>query len=244
MTLALLALQISLASSQPIAEVDTGKLKGDVARLSWSPDGSELYLQTVERDKTGVVKSAKHYLVSTAARTIKGVDQEPAWAAQYWSWKSAQASPAAPSFKIDVKEREETIRATSTPTGGAMAKGGTVNPTDGTTFEEVANAANQTQKAVIFTLAVGNEKIGEWTNEAVVPGVNFGWAPAPLRLLAFARRDGGPLVVLDPSGVRQELAGPKSAVLPAWSDDGKRLAWLERKDKKKYQLTIADIQMP
>jgi hypothetical protein len=50
--------------------------------------------------------------------------------------------------------------------------------------------------------------------------------------------------VLDPSGARQELAGPKSAVLPAWSDDGKRLAWLERKDKKKYELTIADIQMP
>jgi hypothetical protein len=238
------ALQISLSLPQPVAEIDTGKLKGDVARLAWSPDASELYLQTIEREKSGAVKSAKHYVIATAGKTIKNVDQEPAWAAKYWTWKSAQASPAAPAFKIDVKQREETIRATSSPTGGAMARGGTANPTDGTSFEEVANAANQTQKAVIFTLRVGEEKIGEWTNEAVMPGVNFGWAPPPLPLLAFAKRDGGPITVLDPSGAKQELAGPKAAVLPAWSDDGKRLAWLERKDKKKYQLMIAVIQMP
>ena len=238
------ALQISLSLPQPVAEIDTNKLKGDVVRLAWSPDASELYLQTVERDKSGAAKSAKHYVIATAGKTIKNVDQEPAWAAKYWSWKSAQASPAAPAFRIDVKQREETIRATSSPTGGAMARGGTANPTDGTSFEEVANAANQTQKAIIFTLRVGDEKIGEWTNEAVMPGVNFGWAPPPLRLLAFAKRDGGPITVLDPSGAKQELAGPKAAVLPAWSEDAKRLAWLERKDKKKYQLMIADVQMP
>jgi len=74
--------------------------------------------------------------------------------------------------------------------------------------------------------------------------VNFGWAPAPLGLLAFAKREGGPLIVLDASGGRQELAGTKAAVLPAWSDDGKRIAWLERKDRKKYQLMIAGILMP
>ena len=79
--------------------------------------------------------------------------------------------------------------------------------------------------------------------QALYEREHFGWAPAPLSLLAFARRDGGPLVVLDASGGKQELAGTKAAVLPAWSDDGKRIAWLERKDRKKYQLMIADIQM-
>jgi hypothetical protein len=242
--LILAVLQISFSFPQPIAEVDTNKLKGEVARLAWSPDASELYLQTIERDKAGLVKSAKHHLISRSGKTIKGVDREPAWATKYWSWKSAQASPAAPAFRIEVTQREETIRATFSPTGGAMARGGTANPTDGTTFDEVANAANQTQKAVIFTLQVRDEKIGEWTNEAVVPGVNFGWAPAPLGLLAFAKREGGPLFVIDASGGRQELAGTKAAVLPAWSDDGKRMAWLERKDRKTYQLMIADIRMP
>ena len=97
---------------------------------------------------------------------------------------------------------------------------------------------------MIYTLKVKNETLGEWVNEAVTPGINFGWAPAPARLLAFAKRDGGPIVLLDEAGHRQELTGAKSAFLPAWSDDGKRIAWLERKDRKKYQLTVADIAAP
>ncbi len=74
-----------------------------------------------------------------------------------------------------------------------------------------------------------------------MPGANFSWAPAPLRAIVFAKRDGGPLIVLDDSGHKQELTGAKAATLPAWSDDGKRLAWLERKDKKKYDLMIAEV---
>jgi hypothetical protein len=87
---------------------------------------------------------------------------------------------------------------------------------------------------------VKDETIGEWLNAPVTPGTTFSWAPAPLRLLAFAKRDGGPIVVIDANGGRAELSGTKSALLPAWSADGKRLAWLERKGKK-YQLTIAEI---
>jgi hypothetical protein len=60
-------------------------------------------------------------------------------------------------------------------------------------------------------------------------------------MIAFARRDGGPLIVFDDAGQKQELTAAKSAFLPAWSDDGKQIAWLERKDKKKYDLTIADV---
>ena len=57
----------------------------------------------------------------------------------------------------------------------------------------------------------------------------------------FAKREGGPLTVVDESGRKQELKGTKAAFVPAWSNDGKRIAWLERKDKKKFDLTIADI---
>ena len=85
------------------------------------------------------------------------------------------------------------------------------------------------------------ETIGEWITEPVLPGVNFAWAPAPISLLVFAKREGGPLTVLDPSGRKQELTGAKAALLPAWSNDGTKLAWLERKDRKKYDLKIAEI---
>lgn len=237
--------QVTLAQPQTVAEIDVGKMKGDLTRLAWSPDASEFYVQTAERDRGGSIKSLHHYIVSAASKTVKGADQEPPWASKYWAWKSAQMSPAAPGFRITVDEpRRETKRSTAAPTGGILAKGGVADPGVGSTVADVASAAEQTQVLVIYTLKLKNETIGEWTNEAVTPGINFTWAPAPLRLFAFAKRDGGPIVVLDDAGRKQELTGAKAAVLPAWSDDGKRLAWLERKDKKKYQLTFADIAVP
>jgi hypothetical protein len=86
---------VALSTPQPVAELDAGKVKGDLARLAWSEDGSDFYVQTVERDKTGTVKAQHHFIVSIASKTTKEVGQEPPWAASYWQWKSGQASPAA-----------------------------------------------------------------------------------------------------------------------------------------------------
>jgi len=244
MLFALLALQVTLATPQPIVELDTGKLKGEIARLAWSPDGTEFYIQTVDRDTAGNVVAARHYIVSVAHKNVKGVDVEPAWSTKYWAWKSAQTAPGQAGFRIDLKQHEETVRSTASPTGGALAKGGVANPTAGSTAEDVANAAYNTQTMLVRELRIKNDLIGTWVNEPVIPGVTFSWAPEPLHLLAFAKRDkkdGGPVTVLDASGQKQELTGPKNAILPAWSDDGKHLAWLERKDRKKLELMIADI---
>jgi len=235
------ASRMALAIAQPVAEVDLGKLQGDLARLAWSPDGSEFYIQTVERDGRGNVKSTKHHVVSASSRSVKGVDQEPAWASKYWAWKSGQASPGAAAFKITVDTRQETVRSTAAPSGGALARGGGADPAAGTTVADAASAADNTQLKTTYELKLKGETIGEWINEAVMPGVNFSWAPAPLAMLVFAKRDGGPLVVLDAAGGKQQIAGAKSAFVPAWSNDGQKIAWLERKDKKKYDLMVAEI---
>lgn len=246
MLLVVLALQVTLATPQSIVELDTGKLKGEFARLAWSPDATEFYVQTVDRDRTGNVTAIRHYVVSAAGKSVKGVDREPAWATKYWAWKSAQASPGQAAFRIDLRQHEDTVRSTASPTGGALAKGGVADPTQGSTAEDVANAAYNTQAMLVRELRVKNDLIGTWVNEPVIPGVTFSWSPEPLHLLAFAKRDkkdGGPITVLDASGQKQELVGPKNAILPAWSDDGKRLAWLERKDRKKLDLMVADISV-
>jgi hypothetical protein len=236
------ASKMTLSIAEPIADLDMGKMKGDPARLAWSPDKAEFYVQTVERDSRGAVKSAKHYVVSIASRTVKNVDREPEWASAYWAWKSAQASPGAAAFKIAVDgPRQETVRATSAPAGGALAKGGTANPLEGTTVADVAAAVDQSQTRTIYTLKVNGESLGDWVNEPVTPGSNFSWAPAPIAMIVFTKRAGGPLVVIDAAGRRQQLAGAKMAMLPAWSNDGTRIAWLERKDKKKYDLVAADV---
>jgi len=238
------ASQMTLGTALPVVEVDLGKLKGDLARLAWSPDGSEFYVQTIERDGRGNIKTSRHYILSTAAKAIKNLDQEPAWASKYWTWKSGQQSPASPAFKISVDTKQESVRSTASPAGGALAKGGGGDPALGTTVAEAAAAADTTQLKTTYALRLKGETIGEWVNEAVIPGANFSWAPAPMSMIVFAKRDGGPLVVLDEAGRKKELAGAKAAVLPAWSTNGGQIAWLERKDKKKYQLMVADISRP
>jgi hypothetical protein len=235
------ATQIVVSDPQVVADIDGGKLKGDLVRLAWSPDASELYIQTVERSRGGEVKALHHYTLSRRAKDVRGLDVEPPWASKYWAWKSGQTSPAVATFKIAPEIREELVRSTASPTGGVMAKGGGADPLAGSTLEDVANAANQTQKKTIYALKLKGELIGEWINEAMTPGVNWSWAPAPHRLIAFARREGGPIVLLDESGKKQVLDVAKFAVLPAWSDSGTQLAWLERRDKRKFVLMIAGV---
>jgi hypothetical protein len=236
------ARRIALSAPQAIAQIDTSRMKGDLSRLAWSPDGSEFYIQTIERDRSGGIKSMSHYVASATSKNLKSIDQEPPWASKYWSWKSGQTSPGAAAFKIVIDgPRREAVRATAAPTGGALAKGGGADPLAGTTVADVASAADQTQVKTIYALKLNGETLGEWVNEPVSPGVNYTWAPAPLHMIAFARREGGPLVLFDDAGQKQELSAAKSAFLPAWSDDGKRIAWLEKKDKKKYDLTIAEV---
>ncbi len=239
------AARVALEAPQTVVALDTGKIKGEPVMLAWSPDGTELYLQSADRDRFGAVKSSRHYVVSIDGKSMKGVDQPPAWVQKYWTWKSAQVSPGAPSFKIDVDQRQETVRSTSVPRGGELARGGVDTGGRGgemgTASTDAASAAYQGQTVTVYTLKLRGETLGEWRNEAISPGLTFGWAPAPMKMIAFAKRDGGPITLLDDQGHKQELAGTKEAVLPAWSDDGARLAWLEKRDRKHYDLMVAGV---
>ena len=233
---------ISLDAPQVIVTIDTGKMKGEPWRLAWSPDLAQLYVETADRDISGNPKSTKGAIITLANKSMKNVGQPPDWAVKYWTWKSAQASPAAPAFKIDVKQEQRTVRAVAAPTGGALARGGTADPTSGTSLGDVASAADTAQVENVFTLRIKGDALGEWINAAVVPGANFSWAPAPRHMIVYAKNGGGPLMTLDDQGHKAELSGAKNAVLPAWSDDGTKIAWMEKKDKKHYDVTIAAVK--
>jgi len=230
-----------LDSPQTIVELDTGRLKGDPGMLAWAPDGNALYLQMIERDRKGAVTSTKHYVVAVAEKTITSVESQPAWVGPYWGWKAAPSSPAAAAFRIVPSEREEVKHAVA-PVGD-LAKGGAGGDgrNMGTSAGEALAAQATAQKLHIWALKVDGETIGEWVNEAVTPGSNFSWAPAPAHLLVYTKRDGGPLALLDDKGRKTTLTGAKNASFPAWSDEGTRIAWLEKKDRRKYDLMIAGI---
>ena len=232
---------VALLSPSTIVEIDTSKLRGDPGMLAWAPDGLSLYLQMNEHDHQGAITSTKHFAITIAEKKITSVDGQPAWVGKYWAWKAGPASPASPAFKIVPTEREEVKRAVA-PVGdlakGGGAGGGRGIP--GMSASEAVAANASAQKVHIWSLKVGSETIGEWINEGVTPGSSFSWAPAPERLLIYAKRDGGPLSLLDDTGHKQQLTGAKNASFPAWSDDGRRIAWLEKKDRKKYDVMVCD----
>lgn len=228
------AMAISAPASAPV--VDGGKWKGEPRRLAWSPDQKELYLQFVEAKRGG--PSVTHAVMTVATGALKKVNAEPAWASAYWTWKSGQASPARPAFRIAVEERTEAVSATATPMGGDLARGGADPAAGGISVDEVSGTYNQRQSIQVFELRLKGESLGVWKNEAVVPGVTFGWMPQSAgAALAFTTAK-GELVLMDEQGRKKTVEGVSGASLPAWSDDGTRLAVVTKSGRRDVVVQI------
>jgi hypothetical protein len=86
------------------------------------------------------------------------------------------------------------------------------------------------------------EVVGEWVNHAIVPGLTFGWGPAGSHLIAYAEKSSGRLVIMDSTGARQKIDGTKSVVLPAWTADGSKVAYLEGRGRNKFAVVIAKVE--
>jgi hypothetical protein len=228
---------VKVGAAAQVAQIDTGELKGDPAKLAWSPDASELYLQTVEM--RGSTRNERHYVLRASGGDVKRVDTMPEWAGKYWAWKSGQAAPGVPAFKIALSDEQKTIRATAAPMGGDLARGGTSSEM-GTTLGDATAASAQSQVMRVITLKLHGETIGEFVNGPLVPGLTFGWSPADLALVAYTTRE-GKLVVMDQKGGKNEVPGTSDALLPAWSDDGTKIAFLKRDGRRQFAVLVAGV---
>jgi hypothetical protein len=67
----------------------------------------------------------------------------------------------------------------------------------------------------------------------------FSWGPSGSDHAApIASR---PPVLLDQHRHKQTVSGVKDALLPAWSTDGSRLAWVRKSGRRKYTLVWAAV---
>jgi hypothetical protein len=233
---------LTLGAPTTAAEIDGNRLKGQPSRLAWSPDGTQIYLQMLDGEFGKPNPKLSHHVITVANGQRKGVDIEPAWASEYWTAKSGQASPDTSAFKIELKQETRTQKAVSTPMGGALARGGGVGADGGATSAGDAMAAAYGQQTVpVNTMVLRGEVIGEFVNSVIVPGLTFGWGPKGSKVIAYATHKDGRVTIMDDGGKKQEIEASKDAMLPAWSQDGSKLAWLERDGKKKYELKIATV---
>ena len=242
------ATRLAISPPASVVEVDAGKMKGDLIRMAPSPDGRSFYLQTVERDTRGNV-AYRHFILAPGETQPKGLDQEPPWAAAYWSTKSAQSAPGVAGMKIAIEQQQKRMSATASPVGGDMAKGGlgatggAGGGTGGSTTGDALNAANQSQSATVVTLRLKGEVVGEFVNAPVLAGTTFGWGPSGTGLIAYVNA-AGRLVIMDGQGRKQEVDGSKAVLMPGWSTEGTRLVYLERSGRKRYTVKTLDITIP
>jgi hypothetical protein len=246
LTFALMSRQAAPAKllqvSEPaqIGSLDAARLKGEPAQLGWSPDGTKLFLQTAARDKLGMLVNPRFYVMSVSDGKPEPVDAPPAWAAEYWAWKSGQAAPGSPAFRIEFKEDYQTVTSTSSPMGGALAKGGVDPGGGGTTVEDVAMRAQQGQKLHVVVFTLKGETVGEFVGVQALPGYTFGWAPEAIGRMAYANK-AGRLALIDRDGQKQQVEATRNVILPAWSNDGSKIAFVQKNGKNKYDVFVVTV---
>jgi hypothetical protein len=229
---------IKVGAPASVATLDLGKLKGDVEELSWAPDGTQFYVQMVE----GKGK-VSHYLIAVQGGAITPTDTRPAWANDYWKFKSDRYAPGVESLVIDVDQSFDTLRYGTGSAGAAdrangSGVGGTnANGMSNDNFEKAARG----QKQSIVKLVVLGETIGTWVDKRPTPGTTFSWGPSGSGAIAFVDEK-GQLVLLDNHQHKQPVAyALKDVSMPSWSMDGSRLAWLAKSGRNKYMLSWAAI---
>ena len=137
---------------------------------------------------------------------------------------------------IDVEQKQEKLKVgTGTGRPGEQAGGGAgASPVD---IEKTAEG--QWQNFARLTLL--GETVSEFLNQMPIPGLMFSWGPAGSGAIAYTDRELGHLMLLDRNKHKQTVAGVKDALLPAWSTDGTRLAWVQKSGRKKYTLVWATV---
>jgi len=229
--------QLVVGPLRDVATFGTKEAPGEPTRLAWSADGAYLYVRASTFDRWAN-ETTSHLLVAVATGRVERLAAEPPWAAQYWSWKSGPTCPADASFRVDLEVRSELVRTTNVPREGNIGQN-VADPAAGLD-DVVINAARASQQARFETLTLRGRVIDRAVNRHLVPGRTFGWAPAPSPLVAYVDEKGR-LAVMDAAGRTRGVEGAKQVVLPAWSGDATRLAFLRKTGGGKFSVRIADL---
>ena len=232
---------LPIGSPVTITQLDAGTLKGEPRLLAWSPDGESLYLQSVEGQPPKA--KVRHCLLPRSGGPLTALDAEPGWAIEYWNVKQDRVAPGVRALVIEIEQTTETIQGGPGPAGALDRSnpGAATNPNQ--TVPDLAGGTSGNQKAAVVRLKLLGEQIAKWVNpkERPVPGTRFGWGPAGSGAIVYLGEHGG-LVFFDRQKHKRSVPGVKDALLPAWSLDGRLLAYLQKAGRNKYVVAWLSLE--
>jgi len=226
---------VPLAEPVAWAQIDASAIKGRPARLAWSDDRSELYLQVVNGSTTADL-TFRHYLIKKGSKP-RAVDTQPKWVEEYWKWKSAKVFFLDPRLTIEV---ETTRQILDNLNGTAATKTPYLSDTP-LSGNQLTLSRQPGETVLTNRLILNGVSIGEFVDELIVPGYTFSWSPEELRLIAF-RSNSGRLAIMNEDGKVQTVRRTANVILPAWSDDGAAIAYIERTDRRSFTVFVVEIQ--
>jgi Tol biopolymer transport system component len=84
------------------------------------------------------------------------------------------------------------------------------------------------------------EVVGEFAGQQFLPGYTFGWSPRN-QIMAYGNQ-AGRLALMDAHGDKQQMDATKNVILPAWSPDGSKIAFLQKAGKNKYEFFLVEVR--
>lgn len=210
------------AEKQVIVTITSAELKGGVvSEIAW--DNGVIVLQGVFANSDGTL-SAQYFVTPSDNISLQQRTQHTDASAKYWEMKARTVGPAGLGHiatSQDAKLPMYGIASQEQRMQDAVLMGGT-------------------QKRFVVRLGrlTLHERVGE-----IPPydGEVWSWSPPELNRIAYVNSDGDLWVArADGSGAERLLRG--NFTLPAWSDDGRLIAVVERKDGgAKWEISIVRV---
>lgn len=219
------ATRLVVSKPRTAFRVKDDAMGGTPARLTWSPDGQSFCIMAMRLDSGGTVTGGALRVVSMNGR-VQNVEQPPDWAVAYWNWKMGDHAPWLPEAMLSRSDKTE-IRGQShwSPLTSGYS-------TPGLGREPIA------LPTVVYSF--GGEEVGVARSRLMAAGSTFGWSPFAMGALAYFDKR-GLLVVIDSNGRKQDVPDTRGGGLPAWSPDGRLIAYLER--DRGYAVKLVDVSV-
>lgn len=222
----LLALAVATISAQRVEKQHVLSISGPdlrdgiISEITW--DDGALLLQGVFAQPDGALQ-AQYFVIPAERVALLKRDEQTAASLDYWRKKASRVSP--------------------TGLGRITSKSDTQMPQFGVGDLErrIRDAVEMGGTQTRSTLRLGNLVLLDRPGPEPYDGETWSWSPLELNQIAYVDAKGDLWIAgADGRGARRLLKG--SFTLPAWSPDGRAIAIAERKNHRRWDISLVHLR--